>query len=134
MVVVEQTSALLCHVVMSRMPSHFCRVLYMQQARRFEGEWYTFWGNSLLSLPADDKIPTQLSRPSPAPDTSNDGPNNTTSKVSESSASCGSLVSLAGPGLALGSALLASRSNEPPSNWSCPIASFAQLVIPPGTR
>jgi len=42
--VVEQTPALPCHVALSRMPSQFRRVLYIQPARRFEREWSTFGG------------------------------------------------------------------------------------------
>jgi len=40
--VVEQTPALPCHVALSRMPSQVRRAFYIQPARRFEGEWYTF--------------------------------------------------------------------------------------------
>ena len=42
MFVVEETPALPCHVALSRMMSHFRRVWYIQPARQFEGEWYTF--------------------------------------------------------------------------------------------
>ena len=81
-----------------------------------------FAGDSLLPPPADDNIPTLLSRPSPVPETSHDAPDNATSKASESSPSCGSLASLVGPGLALASGRQASGSNEPPRNWSPDIA------------
>ena len=93
-----------------------------------------FMGDSCLSPPADDDITTPPSRRSPAPETSHDAPDQATSKASQSSSSCGSLASLPGLGLALGSGCLGAGSNEPPRNLSRAIAVFAQLVTAPGTR
>ena len=84
-----------------------------------------FGGDSLLCPPEDNYIIKLPSRPSPAPETSHDAPDNATSKASESSPSCGALASLAGLGFSLGSGRLASGSNEPPRNWARAIASFA---------
>jgi len=42
--VVKQTPALPGHVALSRMPSQFRQVLYIQPARQFEDKWYTFRG------------------------------------------------------------------------------------------
>jgi len=72
------------------------------------GSCICFAGDSLLSPQVDDDIPTLPTHPSPAPETSNNAPDNATSKASlaESAPYCGSLASLAGPGLALGSGRL----------------------------
>jgi len=83
-----------------------------------------FAGDSLLSPPGDDDILMLPLRPSSAPETSHDAPDNATRQASGSAPSCGSVGSLARPGLALGSGGRASGSNEPQLNLSGAIASF----------
>jgi len=51
-----------------------------------------FAGDSLVSPLADDDIPTLPLRPSLAPETSHDAPDNATSKVLETSPSCSLLA------------------------------------------
>ena len=101
--IVDQAPTLPSHVALSRTLSQFHRLLYIQPASGFEGEGYTFHGDSILSPPWDDDILTLPSCPSLAPETSDDAPDNAASQASESSPPYSLPASLAGPGSALAS-------------------------------